>query len=151
MATSKYGPRVIGEKEFKRQQEIAMTSSNIYGPRVTGEQLKEADEAAGADGYLSVAELKKALAENPALVDVFVAKEEERAAPRKTAIEAMQAAEMERDGGPRTAVLDRLKELANPPAGDGEAHAPEGGEAEDVEVEDGEETTEGDAEGDADL
>src|SRR5690606_40278589 len=36
MSIGLYGPRVVGDEEFRRQQEVVARAAQIYGPRVTG-------------------------------------------------------------------------------------------------------------------
>ena len=36
MSIGLYGPRVVGDDEFRRQQEVVARAAQIYGPRVTG-------------------------------------------------------------------------------------------------------------------
>lgn len=110
MGTTGYGPRVIGEAEFKRQQEAEKKKTNIYGPKVTGEQ-PGATETVDATKAMSVKDLTAALEANPQLVDEFLKVEKANDPPRVTALRAMQKAEMERPGGPRQAVLDEIASL----------------------------------------
>ncbi len=134
MTIGLFGPRVIGEDAYRREQAVVAKAAHIYGSRVTGEaapnadasppppppsskgfegdERQEGDAAAGADKYLSVKELESALESNPALVDVFLDQEEQRDLPRSTALVKLEKAELSRPGGPRQPILRRIKTLA---------------------------------------
>ena len=132
-----YGPRVVGEEEFRRQKEVVARAAQIYGPRVTGGRAEAkttaeagggdgepseptsiegagGDEAvqaaAGADGYLSVAELRAAVTANPALVDVFLERELARQPkPRVYALRVLLDTEQSEDGARRPEIVAKIK------------------------------------------
>lgn len=203
MSIGLYGRRVVGDEEFRRQQEVVQQAAQIYGPRVTGgraaaetttppatatheaplqqhdvnleaERLKQENEelraqvatlrdqlqsalsavaagtppvagaadgepqgggpgeaatepasgaeagaevsdeavkaAAGADGYLSVAELRAAVTANPALVDGFLGQELARQPkPRVSALRALLEAEQSEGGARRPEIVEKIK------------------------------------------
>src|SRR5690606_744246 len=171
-----YGPRVVGEEEFRRQKEVVARAAQIYGPRVTGGRAEakttaeppkaaasappgraavhlEAERlegengaharapqpaaptagggdgelseppsiegaggdeavqaAAGADAYLSVAELRAAVTANPALVDVFLERELARQPkPRVSALRALLDTEQSEGGARRPEIVAKIK------------------------------------------
>jgi len=130
-----YGPRVVGEEEFRRQKEVVARAAQIYGPRVTGGRAEakttaeppkatasaptsiegaggdeEVQAAAGADGYLSVAEVRAAVTANPALVDVFLERELARQPkPRPSALRALLDTEQSEDGARRPEIVAKIK------------------------------------------
>lgn len=194
MSIGLYGRRVVGEEEFRRQQEVVQQAAQIYGPRVTGgraaaetttppatatheaplqqhdvnleaERLKQENEelraqvatlmdklqralsavaagtppatgaatepasgenagaeagaevsdeavkaAAGADGYLSVSEMRAAVTANPALVDGFLEQELARQPkPRVSALRALLEAEQSEGGARRPEIVEKIK------------------------------------------
>lgn len=152
MSIGLYGPRVVGDEEFRRQQEVVARAAQIYGPRVTGGRAEAkttaeppkatasapqpaapeagggdgepsaptniegagGDEAvqiaAGADGYLSVAELRAAVTANPALVDGFLDQELARQPrPRVSALRALLEAEQTEGGARRPEIVAKIK------------------------------------------
>lgn len=207
MSIGLYGRRVVGDEEFRRQQEVVQQAAQIYGPRVTGgraaaetttppatatheaplpqhdvnleaERLKQENEelraqvaalrdqlqsalsavaagtppaagaadgepqgggpgeaatepasgqnagaeagaevsdeavkaAAGADGYLSVSEIRAAVTANPALVDGFLEQELARQPkPRTSALRALLNAEQSEDGARRPEIVEKIK------------------------------------------
>jgi hypothetical protein len=109
-----WGRGVIGEEQYKKEQEAVAEGSSVFGPGVLGlradavnkagpgvtDQAPEATEST-ADAAksteapsLSIKELEAALEENPALVDTLLTAELARpGGPRKGALEALEVAE----------------------------------------------------------
>jgi hypothetical protein len=117
----KFGPRVIGEEQFQKEQqaeEVARKAAYAYGPRVTGEAPAETAERpvkkpAGPAHVLSVKELEKALKANPSekLLDELIAAEFARpeGQPRKGALRLLLQAEQDRGDAAREAVITELQ------------------------------------------
>jgi len=120
-----FGRGVIGDEQYKKEQEAVAEGSSVFGPGVLGLQAEAVNKAGpGVTGQagqvaeppkgpevprLSIKELEAALEENPALVDTFL--EAELARPdgvRKGALEVIEIAESFRDGGAREEVLAKI-------------------------------------------
>ena len=120
-----FGKGVIGEEQYKKEQEMVAEGASVFGPGVlglkaeavnkpgpgvTGQQVDAGTEPKPVElPRLSVKELEAALEENPALVDTFL--EAEFARPdgvRKGALEAIEIAESLRPEGSREEVLSKI-------------------------------------------
>jgi hypothetical protein len=130
-----WGKGVIGEEQYKKEQEAVAEGASVFGPGVLGLHADPVNKAgpgvtgqAGQDAEppkapevprLSIKELEAALEENPALVDTFL--EAELARPdgvRKGALEAIEIAESLRPEGSREEVLSKIAAaLAEPDDG----------------------------------
>ena len=127
----KFGPAIIGEEEFKRQQEEREKAAHIFGPAVTGKHPykdppKEAEEAEEKEAEptseqdppkeavptldgLTVAQVRSALAGNDAMVDPLLEVELAKDAPRKSALKSILEAEMSREPNPRPEVVAQIE------------------------------------------
>jgi hypothetical protein len=125
---SYFGPAVIGEEQFKKEQELLKSDAHIFGPSVldphprpiganiagpavTGSTAapKVVNEAGES---FSVAAVRKGLADDPvaATIDRYVKAEMFRPeGPRKSALNECLRAEKRREK-PRAEVVDMLKD-----------------------------------------
>jgi len=125
---SYFGPAVIGEEQFKKEQEELKShahvfgpsvldphphpiGANIAGPAVTGDTA--AEKVVNEDGEsFSVASVRKGLADDPvtATIDRYVKAEMFRPeGPRKSSLTECLRAEKRREN-PRAEVVDMLKD-----------------------------------------
>lgn len=122
-----YGPRKLSPEAYAKQQEEQTRSSReatVYGSR-KGEGKAPAPDAAetvpgdpdnpfaptgdeDSSGYVTLAELAKALEKRPLLLDAAIEAEFKGGKPRKGAIELFINLEEQRKGGPREEVIERL-------------------------------------------
>ena len=121
-----FGRGVIGDEQYKKEQEAVAEGSSVFGPGVLGLQAEPVNKAgpgvtgqAGQDAdtppagkpvpSLSIKELEAALEENPALVDTLLNAELARPdGARKGALDALELAEIDRPDGGREDVLAQL-------------------------------------------
>lgn len=112
------GPLVIGEARYNAlQAKAAATSQGVLGPLVVDaeESAPEPPEsvpviaAEQTEEALSVASVKRELADSPLHVDRLMGLELARPDPRIGALEALLAAEARREDGPRETVVLQLQ------------------------------------------
>ncbi|HYL22494.1 MAG TPA: hypothetical protein VEU74_12085 [Gemmatimonadales bacterium] len=131
-----FGPAVIGQEAFEREQAERAKGADVFGPAVisdagpskpTPEQLRaqpglaklhgmepKAPESKPAVAQLSVEKLKEALEDNPFILDGMIAAEFERpGGPRKPALRLLLKVEQAK-AEPRPEVVARLSEPLKP-------------------------------------
>lgn len=133
MGIGDFGPRILGEKQFREEQKKAETSADIFGERLLGPKITEqpdpipaetedapppaedpetemrlADADLDNDGNIEVKEIEQILAERPELLDRFIEAEGHRTPMRKTAFRAFLKVEQAKDE-PRPDVVKALK------------------------------------------
>jgi hypothetical protein len=119
-----FGKGVIGEEQYKKEQEAVAEGASVFGPGVLGLHAdpvnkpgpgvtgtSDAEPAAGPPEVvsLSIKELEDALEANAALVDKFLNAELARpGGVRKGALDALEVAESLRPEGAREDVLAQI-------------------------------------------
>ena len=121
MKPDKYGPGILGEEKYaelmgQRKAEQAVEAPPQVKEAIAPVAFSEADldglvkEYTSTDGYLSIAELKKALVKAPIAFDRLFSWELNREdGPRIGALAHLLELETKREGGPRPMVLQRLE------------------------------------------
>ena len=115
--TTQYGPRVLGEKKFKKQTLEAEKGGRIYGERVLGKRItgesEPAAEAGTEDAYATNADVEAALegADDAKVDEILAAEAGRESGPRKGALRAILQHEQQREGGAREDVVEKLATL----------------------------------------
>lgn len=136
MGKGQFGPAVIGEAAFKKEQEDVARGVDYFGPAVVGpSEPQKFREGAGHSPtarpaalvpptppkerpQLSLEKLEEALLDNPFMLDGLIEAEFGRAeGPRKGAVRLLEKVELAKtENTQRPEVLARLRAVLAPPA-----------------------------------
>lgn len=111
-----FGPRVIGQEQFEREQAFVESGAVYFGnkvvaPPVLAQEPQEEPVEKSKRRELTAEAVKDVLRREPEAFDTLFAEEFKRSAgPRATALREFLAFEIKRPGGPRAEVIKRIEE-----------------------------------------